>query len=185
MSDTVPSGEPAVAAPGAQKAKVPVLLLIAAFSVGVLLATAGGGGVVYIALKSGKLSMGGVKTVNAEKVTPLPTKLVSMNPLLVNLADEGGRSYLRVGLTLRIEDPLPNKGVEAKEEKSAKEVSKDENEAVERDVALSVLGKQTSEQLLSPFGKEEMKRLLKDGFRDRVPEIKVQDVLVTEFLVQQ
>ena len=129
--------------------------------------------------------MGGVKTVEVIKVTPLPTKLVPMDPLLVNLADEGGRSYLRVALTLRVEAPPPDKDAKSKEEKPEKGASKNENEAAERDVALSVLGKETSEHLLSPNGKEEMKRQLKDGFKEHVPEVKVQDVLVTEFLVQR
>lgn len=185
MSDTEESGESAVTVPGGVKANVPVLPLMAAVIVGVLTATAGVGGVLFWAIKSGKLPMGGIKTVEVQKVAPLPTKLVPMDPLLVNLADDGGRSYLRVGLTLRVEDPPPEKGAKPKEEKPDKAVSKNENEAVERDVALSVLGKETSEQLLSPYGKEEMKRLLKDGFKDRVPEVKVEDVLVTEFLIQK
>ncbi len=185
MSDTEEILEPAAEASAAPKAKVPVVPLMAAVIVGVLAATAGAGGFLFWAIKSGKLPMGGIKTVEVIKVTPLPTKLVPMEPLLVNLADEGGRSYLRVGLTLKIDDPPPDKDAKPKEEKPEKGAPKNENEAAERDVALSVLGKETSEQLLSPYGKEELKRLLKEGFKDRVPEVKVEDVLVTEFLVQK
>lgn len=180
MEEAVAEPVPAIAG-----AKVPVVPLMLAVILGVLLATAGAGGFLYWAIKAGKLPLGGVKTVEVVKIAPAPVKLIAMDPLLVNLADDGGRSYLRLALTLKVEDPPPDKSAKPKEEKPEKGAPRNENEAAERDVALAVLGKETSQQLLSPNGKEEMKRLLKEGFRDRVPDVKVVDVLVTEFLVQK
>ena len=44
-----------------------------------------------------------------------------LEPLLVNLADAGGSSYLRVALTLRVADATEKKDAKAKEEKSKDE----------------------------------------------------------------
>jgi flagellar FliL protein len=166
--------------------KLPVVPLVAAVIVSVVIATGCVGGFLYWAIKSGKLPVGGGnRAVEVVKVEPIPTKLVALDPLLVNLADEGGRSYLRLALTLRVEDPPQDKNAKAVEGKPEKGPPKNENEAAERDTALTVLGKETSEQLLAPEGKEEMKGLLKNAFTQRVPEVKVDEVLITEFLVQR
>ena len=175
-SDTV--AEPA-------KMKTPVVPLMVAVILGAVIATGGAVGFLSWAIKSGKLPMGGTRTIEVTKIEPVATKLVAMDPLLVNLADEGGRSYLRIALTLRVEDPPPDKNAKTAEAKPEKGPPKNENEAAERDAALTVLGKETSEQLLAPEGKEEMKTLLKQAFREHVPEVKVNEVLVTEFLVQK
>ncbi len=169
----------------AVKAKVPVVPLVVAVIVSVLLATAGAGGVLFWAAKKGKLPLGNVKTVEVlVKAEPVKTKLYALDPLLVNLADDGGRGYLRVALTLKVEDPPPDKNAKPKEE-APKGAPKNEFEAEERDTALTVLGRETTVNLLAPGGKDMMKGKLKSAFAEHDPEAKVVDVLVTEFLVQR
>jgi flagellar FliL protein len=154
--------------------------------VAVVLATGGAGGVLFWAIKSGKLPMGGVKTVTVVlPAEPIKTKLVPLDPLLVNLADPDGRSYLRIAMTLKLEDPPPDPKAKPKEEKAEKGAPKNEFEAAERDAAFSILGKETTSDLLAPDGKERLKKDLTASFKEHVPEIKVVDVLITEFLVQR
>ena len=54
-----------------------------------------------------------------------------------------------------------------------------------RDAALEVLGRRTGAELLAPDGKEKLKADLRTAMAKHVPEVKVVDVLFTEFLVQQ
>ncbi len=179
------SEEEAVSDPPAAKATVPMLPLMVAVILAVVLATAGTAGVLIWASRAGMLPTGGAKP--AEKAAPseVPkTKLVALDPLLVNLADPDGRSYLRVALTLKLEVE-PEKNGKSKEEKAEKRPPKNEFEAAERDAALSILGRETGADLLAPDGKERLKRDLKSSLGERVPEVKVVDVLITEFLVQR
>jgi flagellar FliL protein len=50
---------------------------------------------------------------------------------------------------------------------------------------LAVLGRQRSEELLLPDGKERLKRELKLAVAERVPESKVTEIYFTDFLVQR
>jgi flagellar FliL protein len=180
VEEALPAAEPA-------KASVPVVPLLFAVVLAVILATGGAGGFLYWAIKSGKLPMGGtVKTVQVvvEK-EPMKTKLVPLDPLLVNLADPDGRSYLRISLTLKVEDPPPPKDAKEKPEAPEKGKPKNEFEAEERDTALSVLGAETGVKLLEADGKENLKKDLLAAFKQQVPDAKVEDVLITEFLVQR
>jgi flagellar FliL protein len=164
---------------------VPVIPLVVAVVLAVLLATAGAGGVLFWAAKSGRLPVGNSQKVDeAVPAEPAQTKLVALDPLLVNLADPDGRSYLRVGLTLKIQVPH-EVGAKGKEEKEEKGPPKNPFEAAERDAALSILGRETGSDLLAKDGKERLKLDLKSTLAERVPEIKVLDVLITEFLVQR
>ena len=162
-----------------------MMSMMLAMLVAGVIAVAGCGGVVVWLAKSGKLGLptGVPKVEAATKPEPPKTHLVALEPLLVNLADDGGHSYLRVGLSLRVEDKAPVKGAKAEEPAKGKPVN--EFEADERDAALGVMGRKTTTELLAPDGKEELKQALRAALTQRVPEIKVQDVLFTEFLVQR
>lgn len=159
-------------------------MMLAAVGAGVI-AVAGCGGVVVWLAKTGKLNLGGgVPKVEAATLPATPkTHLVALDPLLVNLSDAGGHSYLRVGLSLRVEDKPLAKGAKAEEPAKGKPVN--EFEADERDAALAVMGRETAAQLLEPEGKERLKTELRAALAEHVKEVKVTDVLFTEFLVQQ
>jgi flagellar FliL protein len=183
MSDEEQEVAAAVEAP---KAKVPVLSLVLSVVLAAVFATGAVGGVAYWAIRTGKLPIAGVKTVTVMvEAPPVKTTLVPLDPLLVNLADPDGKGYLRVALTLKVEVPPPAKDEKPKEEKETKGPPKNEFEAQERDAALGILGKETSDSLLAADGKERLKKDLKAALAEHVPEVKVVDVLITEFLVQR
>jgi len=170
----------------APKAKVPILPLIMAVVLAVVLATAAIGGGLYWAVKTNHLPLAGVTKVEVvEAPPPEKAKFIALEPLLVNLADSGGRSYLKISLTLKVQDPPPPKDAKPKEEKAEKGGPKNEFEAEERDAALRVLGKKTGAELLEPDGKEKLKADLISAFKQQIPDAQVVDVLITEFLVQQ
>lgn len=179
------SEETATQVSPAEKASLPLIPLMLAVLVAVFGAVALCAGAAFWLIRSGRIPLAGVKPVEAAaKTVPLPTSLVALDPLLVNLADEDGHAYLRVSLTLRVEDKPLAKGEKAKEEAPAKGKVANEFEAAERDAALTVLGRETSAELLAESGKETLKQQLKAAFTERVPEVKIQEVLLTEFLVQ-
>lgn len=175
----------------APKAGLPLIPLVMAVLVAVVASVGGLGGAAYWMVKSGRLPMGGgpAKVEAAVKVEETKARLVTLDPLLVNLADEGGKAYLRVGIVLRVIDPPPPVKAakeEKKEEKPEKgKVVVNESDVLMRDAALGVLGRETGEALLAADGKERLKGTLRTALQARVPEIKVVDVLFTEFLVQR
>jgi flagellar FliL protein len=164
-------------------ARVSLMPLLVSTVVAVIVSVGVLGGAGFWMIKSGRLPLGKGATTGEVVKRPLPkTKLLALEPLLVNLSDPGGRSYLRVAITFRVDDLPPAKGAKPAEEKG-KPVN--ENEAAMRDAALTVLGRQTGDALLAPEGKERLKTDLRSAMAEYVPEIKVDDVLFTEFLVQR
>lgn len=167
-------------------ANVPVGPLILGVVLATVLATAAVGGVAYWGIRTGRLPIAGVKTVTTVIEEPaVKTKLMQLDPLLVNLADADGKGYLRLALTLKVEDRPDLTDAKAKDGRDAKGSPKNEFEAEERDAALGILGKETSDTLLASDGKERLKKDLKATFAEHVPEVRVVDVLITEFLVQR
>ena len=176
----------AEAAPASTAVKMPMLPMLISVVLAAMLAVGGAAGAVYWLARSGRLPLqGGPQKVEAATVAPKLKHLFAIDPLLVNLADEGGRCYLRVTLTLDVEDePLP-KGAKPTEEKAAKGKPVFEHDAEVRDAAFGAIGSQTTTQLLAPDGKENLKALLLQAFAKRVPGMKVNDIYLTEFLVQR
>ena len=167
----------------AEKAKVPILGLILGIVLAVSISTSAVGGAMFWLIKSGRLSL--QSSAKTDKVTPpteLKTKLVPLEPVLVNLADADGHSFLRTALTLKVEDVPKDKKDKAAEEKGA---SKNEFDALERDTMIEVLSSKTGADLLKPNRKELLKKELQAELKERVPEAKVVEVLFTEFLVQR
>jgi flagellar FliL protein len=109
-----------------------------------------------------------------------------LDPLLVNLADVGGSSYLRVALTLRVPDPADKKGSQTKDGKNKDDKNtSDEVAAAVRDTVLTVLGRQTADGLLAADGKEHLKSALKAALAEHNADLKVKDIYFTDFLVQR
>ena len=160
---------------------IPVLL-----STVVTLGAVGGG--IFWLLKSGKL--GGAAT-SAAAASPSPTVIVApaashvlaLEPMIVNLADPGGRSYLRAGVSLRIRDEEEPKGKKEEEKKDPKAV--DGTAVALRDTTLSVLSSQTSEELLAPDSRENLKKKLDEQYKLRNTDTHVLEIYFTEFLVQR
>ena len=177
---------PLPSAPASTAAKVPVIAMLLAVVAGVVIATVGIGGVVYYLVRTGRSPVQGGTLGKAEAVTPATTHAMVLEPLLVNLADAGGSSYLRVALTLRVADASDKKGSQTKDGKNKDDKnSSDEAAAAVRDTVLTVLGRQTADGLLAADGKEHLKVALKTALAEHNADLKVMDIYFTDFLVQR
>ena len=166
-------------------AKFPIVPLLISVAMGVVLATIGVGGGVYYLAHTGRLPMQGAAPQKTESVALATTHAMVLEPLLVNLADSGGSSYLRVALTLRVEDVVDKKAAKADSEKAKDDKSSDDGVAPVRDTVLALLGRQTADGLLAADGKERLKIELKTALAEHNPDLKVKDVFFTDFLVQR
>jgi flagellar protein FliL len=174
---------PTVAAPPAG-AKFPMIPLLVAVVAGVAITALSVGGVVYYLARTGRLPAQGSGAKKAEPVLAATHSIV-LEPLLVNLANSGGSSYLRIAMTLRVADVADGKDSKSKEEKSKSEKGADDTDAAVRDTMLTVLGRQTADDLLAADGKEHLKAAMKSALVERNPDLKVADVFFTDFLVQR
>ncbi len=180
ISPTVLVDSSPVSAP--TSGKLPIVPLLIAIIAGALIAILATGGVMYYLARSGKLPLQVKATAKEEQVTPVSAHALVLEPMLVNLADSGGSSYLRVALTLRVADAPEKKNAKPKDEKGS-----DSSEVVAemRDTTLEVLGQQTAEALLASDGKERLKAELKSALAAHNHDLKVMDVFFTDFLVQR
>jgi flagellar FliL protein len=159
--------------------------LLIAVVIGVVVATLSVGGVAYYLAHTGWLPMQGGATLKTESVATAATHAMVLEPLLVNLADAGGSSYLRVALTLRVADVADKKGAKSNDEKNKDDKGTADAVAAVRDTVLTVLGRQTAEGLLAADGKEHLKTELKAALAEHNADFKVKDVFFTDFLVQR
>jgi flagellar FliL protein len=182
-STVAPDSTPAAAAvPVATK--FPLIPLLIAVVAGVLVAGLGVGGVVYYLVRTGRLPGREGSARKAETGAAASTHAMVLEPLLVNLSDAGGSSYLRVAMTLRVADATGGKE-KAKEEKSKDDKETSDAMASVRDTMLTVLGRQTADRLLAVDGKEQLKAELKTALAQHNSDLKVVDVFFTDFLVQR
>jgi flagellar protein FliL len=108
----------------------------------------------------------------AEESGPQVRSTVHLETFVLNLADPDERSYLRVGIDLGVNH-------EARRGEEALPVAK------VRDTILGVLGEARVNDLLTAAGKEKLKQDLLHALQERVPEVGVEEVYFTEFLVQR
>jgi flagellar protein FliL len=164
---------------------VPLLIAtVAAVVVSMMLLMAVG----YYVAKSGRLALLLARPAPAPSQTQVvvpQTHPLVLEPMVVNLADEGSKAYLRAGITLRVIDSEAKRDEKPKAETEKVVKGDGDAEAAVRDTALEVLGRQTAEELLAPEGKDNLKVELKDAIGKRNPNEKVTDVYFTEFLVQR
>jgi flagellar basal body-associated protein FliL len=94
-----------------------------------------------------------------------------LETFVLNLADPGQRSYLRVGIDLGL----------------AREMGRRETTPVGevRDTILGVLAESRVEELLTAQGKTKLKAGLLHALQERVPVLGVEEVYFTEFLIQR
>jgi flagellar protein FliL len=162
MSDPAPAAE---AAPPALKGKGKSKLLMIAGVV--ILAGGGGGGYWWWSQRAPAGEQAEVKPAAEPGV-------VSFEPFVANLADEGGERFLRASLKLVVE------GVER-----AKEVEENAVERAQLQAAiLEVLTQQTAEELVTPAGKAALKKSILARTAEVLHETPITDVLITEFVVQ-
>ncbi|NYF89541.1 flagellar basal body-associated FliL family protein [Tunturiibacter empetritectus] len=179
-----PDSSPAsVAAP--VEAKFPLIPLLIAVVVGVLVATLAVSGVGYYLARTGRLSGREGAALKTEVAAPIATHSMVLEPLLVNLADASGSSYLRVAMTLRVADATEGKEAKPTEEKPKEGKENSGDVAAVRDTMLTVLGRQTADRLLAVDGKEQLKAELKAALAEHNADLKVMDVFFTDFLVQR
>lgn len=144
------------------------------------MASAAFGGALYYLARSGKISLGKSAVSKGLGTVEIHTHLLALDPLLVNLSDSDGSTYARLSIALEVDDATT-----AKDSKDSGNKGGDGDVAAVRDTALTVVGQQTSNDLLAPHGKEDLKAELLKAFNRDNPGIKVRKILFTDFLVQR
>ena|SRR5437879_7060923 len=107
------------------------------------------------------------------KESPKVTAVLHLEPFVLNLADGEEKSYLRLGVDLGM----------ARERNARSEER--QPIALLRDTILGVLGEAKPDDLLTPAGKAKLKQDVLRAVRKRAPELDVQEVYFTEFLIQR
>jgi flagellar FliL protein len=136
----------------------------------VLVLLLGGGGAAYWMFAGGDAAEAATEPVPEKKggaVAPL-------EPFVVNLADPGGGRFLRVTLSLVVED-----------DSHALEI--EENAIVKmrvRSAILELLAQQTADPLITPDGKTALKHAIAESAAGAVESLHISDVLFSEFVVQ-
>lgn len=179
MSATAP-----VAPPASESSNSNLVSLLIAVVLGTLLSVVVILGIVYVLLHSGRLKIPSIaagKPLNASQAT----HTITLEPLLINLSDNGGDAYLRIGLTLLVYESAEKQETKTTRESDTKRDAGKDGAAAIRDTAIHVLGRQTASELLRVEGKERLKQELKAALAEHNPEIQVSDIYFTEFLVQR
>ncbi len=152
--DGKPSAGGSGSGPANRKAKGRVLFYIA-----IALAVVAGG--VYFVVHS--------KPPTVASTTSETESTLALDTFVVNLDGAGQRAYLRVGISLGLS------GTHKKDDIPV---------APLRDAVLSVLSNAQPEQLLAAEGKEKLKADLLRALQERAPDLGINSVYFTEFLVQ-
>jgi flagellar FliL protein len=166
--------------PGAsESARSPIVSALIFMVLGAVIASLGFGGVLYSLSRSGRLSMSRSARAKPAPSTASITHLIVLDPLLVNLTGDSGSSYLRLSLDLQVADEPGKKDSAQKNDKGGDII------AAVRDTVLTELGRQTSDSLLAPDGKDHLKLALKKALEEHNPDLKVKELYFTDFLVQR
>ena len=170
MSDAPKTEAAAAEAPAKPKSKLP---LVAGAAVLVLAGT-GGGGYWWWAHRAPADPKAAEAAGKEESHTPEDAGVVGFEPFVANLADEGGTRFLRASLKLVVA------GAE-----TAKEVEENPVEHAQlQSAVLEILTVHTAEQLVTPDGKQALKKEILEKTAHLLHKAKVTDVLFTEFVVQ-
>jgi flagellar basal body-associated protein FliL len=108
---------------------------------------------------------------SAANAQPRVHSTLHLETFVLNLADTDQRSYLRVGIDLGLNREL-------KREEAVPV-------AAVRDTILSVLGEAKVVGLMTPAGKVKLKEDVLRALRKRMPDLGVEEVYFTEFLIQR
>jgi flagellar basal body-associated protein FliL len=125
------------------------------------------------AASAGWLSRPHVRTASAVNVGERRIQSVlHLDPFVLNPADPEEQAYLRVGIDLGL-------GAEAKSKDAEPPV------AMVRDTILAVLAVAKPAEVLTAQGKAKLKADLLHALQERAPDLQVQEVFFTEFLIQR
>lgn len=172
MSDPTPAGAPA-------KKKPLVMMIVIA-----LVAAAAAGGGAWFFMRDKGTAEAAVEESDSKSESKKGKKktedkelaergLVKMEPFIVNLADEGGKRFLRASIQLVVEDEA-----EAKEFEEKPVLTMGARSAI-----VDTLTEQSSEDVGTPEGKSELREALKEHVSEALG-IEVVDVLFSDFVIQ-
>jgi len=152
------------------------ILLIALLAI---VSSAGGGVVSFVlinrSLKEAR-SADAPDAAERDRIVQMLQKsaVLPLEPFVVNLADADAARYLRIKISLMVDDKA-----------KAKELS--ENEALQlkvRDVILQSLTAKTSHDLINEEGKNKLRQEIREKIAMYFQEPKLVDVMFTEFVIQ-
>jgi flagellar FliL protein len=150
-------------APAAPPKKSRKTLIMAA---AVVLALVGGGGAYWM--------YAAAPGARAAEPPPKPPAILPIEPFVVNLADSGGRRFIRLTVTLVIE--------------GEEHVKRFEEDAIRRarvrSALIEMLSQQSADALVKPDGKTALKKSVTTVVATHADHLKISDVLFTEFIVQ-
>jgi flagellar protein FliL len=164
------SDEKAAAAKAEKKSPMGLVALVLGFLL--VAAIAGGGWFLFHSKKSAEASAPAAAATAAPAASAVKS-LMHLESFVINLEDEQGSGYLRVGIDLGLENEI-KEGPESKT-----------YESQVRDVILETLGKRSADELLTAEGKAKLKEDLLKAVQAKVPEIHCHEIYFTEFLVQR
>ena len=175
------------AVPGSAPAKVGLTSILIPVLLSTVLTLGVVGGGVFWLVKSGKLgthaSAAPVEAASSAAGEQVPSHVLALEPMVVNLADSGGRSYLRTAVSLRLRDEeLPGK---KKEEAPKDPKAVDGAAAALRDTTLIVLSRESADSLLEADGREMLKKKLDEQYKLHNTDTRVLEIYFTDFLVQR
>jgi flagellar FliL protein len=111
------------------------------------------------------------------KKRPQVKSVMHLDSFVVNLTGPDESGYLRVGIDLGCDtEPSSGEGEKKKDDGAT---------AMIRDTVLTVLGRSKASELLTPEGKEKLKKDLVEALDERLPDLGVLEVYFTEFIVQR
>jgi flagellar FliL protein len=155
--------------------KILLIVLLAVVS------SAGGGVVSFVLMKrtlnlNAEAKAGEATESEEQKITDMLGKsaVLPLEPFVVNLADADAARYLRIRITLLVDDKT-----------KAKELA--ENQALQlkvRDVILQSLTVKTSRDLINEAGKNKLRHEIQEKISVYFQEPKLVDVMFTEFVIQ-
>lgn len=123
-------------------------------------------------------AIAGQKPALSAKPVPRVAIDLPLDAFVVNLADAGGHSYARIGLTLRLTEP-----VSSQKDAPAENATDDLRDMI-RDQIIAILNQEQSQDLLVPDGKQQLKEKIKAAIVGNAHELQVADIYFTQFLVQ-
>jgi len=166
MADEKDTPTEADAEGGGNKSKMKMIIIIAA-AVAVL---GGGGAGAYFMLGGGEQDAEAAAKAEAEGAVETVINL-ELDPFLVNLADTGGKHYLKTRLTLELGSEETVAWINARLPRV-------------RDSILMLLSSKESQDLLTAKGKFGLRDEVLDELNNLNPKGKIDAVYLTEFVVQ-